>query len=254
MTRSPSKEAFTRLEQLFLRPEVDLRALSWLGLLLVLSGVGHAGVWLADGAPSLLGPVSWRKPIVFGLSSGVTTLSVGWMAGLLPATRWRARLSWIYAATMLLEIALIDAQRWRGVGSHFNLATPLDGAVFSLMGVLICVSVAAASAIGLRAARSPSVAPDDRVAAGAGVGLLLVGSLVGAVMSIAGTISGATGGGLMKLPHGIALHGLQLLPMLGWWLERRGLAAHRRAGWVKAAAAALVLLFGSTLLIAWRLS
>ena len=37
------------------------------GALLVLSGAFHAVVFLVDGG-SWEGPVSWRKPIVFGLS------------------------------------------------------------------------------------------------------------------------------------------------------------------------------------------
>lgn len=37
------------------------------GVLLLVSGLFHVVVWLANGAPSLQGPVTWRKPIEFGL-------------------------------------------------------------------------------------------------------------------------------------------------------------------------------------------
>lgn len=240
-------DALLRLREVFSRPDRDLRLLSWLGALLLLSGVAHAGAWLLDGAPSLLGPVSFRKPIAFGLSSGLTTLSVAWVAGLSPATRGRARWSALYAATMALEIGLIDLQFWRGVGSHYNTATPLDGAIFTAMGLLICASVAASAALGLGAARSGAPG-DDRAAASAGSALLLASSLVGAFMAASGAASGATSGGALKLPHAVALHGLQILPALGWWLARRGVPEARRALGVKATAAAIALLFAVTLL------
>jgi hypothetical protein len=41
----------------------------WCAALLVLSGLFHVGAFLADGGP-WEGPLSWRKPITFGLSSG----------------------------------------------------------------------------------------------------------------------------------------------------------------------------------------
>lgn len=240
-------DALLRLREVFSRPDRDLRLLAWLGALLLLSGVAHAGAWLADGAPSLLGPVSFRKPIAFGLSSGITTLSVAWVAGLSPATQSRARWAALYAATMALEIGLIDMQFWRGVGSHYNTTTPLDGAIFSAMGLLICASVVASCVLGSRAAAA-AAASDDRAAASAGTALLLASSLLGAFMAASGSASGATSGGALKLPHAVALHGLQILPALGWWLARRGMPEARRALLVKAAAAAITLLFSSALL------
>ena len=57
---------------------------------------------------------------------------------------------------MAIEIMLIDLQAWRGVGSHFNTTTVVDGAIFSLMGVVIMVSMIAATrlAIGATAAHT----------------------------------------------------------------------------------------------------
>ena len=49
--------------------------------LLLVSGVFHGFVFLVDGG-SWEGPVSWRKPIVFGLSFGVTLATLTWIVGL----------------------------------------------------------------------------------------------------------------------------------------------------------------------------
>jgi hypothetical protein len=63
-------------------------------------------VWLIDGG-SLSGPISWRKPILFGFSAGVTVLSMGWGVGKM--TRWLMDfpLLALFSAAMLVEVGLI---------------------------------------------------------------------------------------------------------------------------------------------------
>ena len=70
--------ALHRLRSLFGSTDPVVRMLTLAGLFLAATGAFHIGVWLVAGAPSLEGPVSWRKPIVFGLSGAVATFSVAW--------------------------------------------------------------------------------------------------------------------------------------------------------------------------------
>ena len=56
------------------------------GALLVASGLFHAMVYLVDGG-GWEGPLSWRKPIVFGLSFGLTVLTVTWFMSFLRPRR-----------------------------------------------------------------------------------------------------------------------------------------------------------------------
>ncbi len=51
------------------------RFLYLVGALLVSSGLFHLGVFLVDGGP-WAGPLSWRKPVTFGISFGLTALAV----------------------------------------------------------------------------------------------------------------------------------------------------------------------------------
>ena len=66
------------------------RALYVMGALLVAAGLGHVVVWLVDGG-AWAGPVSWRKPILFGLSLGMSALALGWVQG---AMRRRRFVGW----------------------------------------------------------------------------------------------------------------------------------------------------------------
>jgi hypothetical protein len=186
------------------------------GLLFLASGLFHAAIWLADGMPSLVGPVTWRKPMTFGFSTGVLFLSLAWVVGLLPQTRRLVRQVWLFTALLVVEVALIDMQQWRGVASHFNQSTPFDAAVFTTMGALI-VSASVLIAGWTRdlfrhtlPASMPSV-----FAARAGMLMLNLGNAIGLVMAVTQNVE-------LKPLHGLTLHVLQALPVAMWVLARVG--------------------------------
>jgi hypothetical protein len=66
------------------------RACYLIGAVLVISGLFHLGVF-AFGDRSWYGPLSWRKPATFGLSFGITLISITWVSSYLRlAERTRA--------------------------------------------------------------------------------------------------------------------------------------------------------------------
>ncbi len=69
------------------------RFLWWCGTLLLASGAVHAVVAAVDGGP-WWGAVSWRKPVVFGMSLGILAWSAVWVLRQLPVRRW----GWLPAA------------------------------------------------------------------------------------------------------------------------------------------------------------
>lgn len=242
MNTSPSlpRLALQRLRALFVHPEADVRVLMLLTAVMFASGVFHVGVWLLDGS-SLEGPVSWRKPISFGLSSGLLSLSIAWITALLPATNARAWWVRVYSASLFIEVALITMQRWRGVGSHFNVGTAFDTIVFALMGVLIMAVVVALVGLTVLLYRAADVSPDARAAGLFGLGLLHVASFVGVLIIVhgrmvlaaqAGVPGHIAGAGVLKVPHGIAMHALQVLPLLAFVLAWRGVPLAQRTRWV----------------------
>lgn len=228
------------------------------------TGLFHVLVWLAHGAPSLVGPVTWRKPIVFGLSIAVVTTSLAWVIGMLPDSRGLRRTTTAFIVCLTLELALIDMQQWRGVGSHFNNATVVDTLVFAAMGLLI-LGAAIISAIWTWQLCRPDVSrahatkantgsgtangPERLLAARAGMLLLGAGNLIGIGLSVWGSaIVRQTGappspiGPLadLKLAHAIALHGLQVLPIAALTLRRLAGGSTRALSLTRLAMAAYV--------------
>jgi hypothetical protein len=227
------------------------KALAMLGVVMVVSGIGHLPVWAVLGGP-WEGPVTWRKPILFGISGGLTALSLGWVWSLLPPRRGDVPLAAVTAWALFVEVLLIDLQRWRGVGSHFNRDTPLDSFLFDAMGALIvAVTLVIADLTRRLLARRPAVPADTLLAARAGMLLLLVSCLLGIWVGMHGETRMEAGldpvrlgaAGVPKFPHGVVIHAVQWLPVLAWAARHAGLAESVRCVLVAVAAT------GSTLFL-----
>jgi hypothetical protein len=220
-----------------------------IGALFLLSGLFHAGVLLVTGG-SLAGPISWRKPIIFGFSVGVTCLSIGWVLAFLPKHRL---IGWLLSGTLgisfLVEVFLIDMQQWRGVPSHFNYSTPFDAVVFNIMGTMIVLVEIVVVVVALWTFFSLKAPLSLAWAIRLGMVLLVVSQIFGNLIIANGIpqvldfqtgefiregvnsayIFGAAGS--MKVPHALTLHAIQVLPLLAFlllftnWSESRRLAA-----------------------------
>lgn len=221
------------------REEPRARPLFQLGILLVLSGLLHLGLWATWGGP-WEGPVTWRKPILFGLSGGLTSISLGWVWSQLPWRRGDRGLASVTAWALAIEVALIDLQRWRGVASHFNRDTPFDSILYDAMGGLILFVTFVAADLTVRLIRGPtSLEPSMQTAAVTGMILLVVSCGLGIWASVHGDLQVARGlppelfarAGVTKFPHGIAMHAIQWLPLLAWAMRRAGVPAALR-GWL----------------------
>jgi hypothetical protein len=212
------------------------RWLVLVGLALVASGLVHVGVWGVLGG-GWEGPVTWRKPILFGLSGGATCLSLGWVFARLPRRRGDVALANLTALALTIEVALIDLQRWRGVASHFNRATPLDGFLYDLMGGLILFVTVVTADLTLRSlGRQLPLPADMALALRAGLVFLLVSCLLGIVVGMHGEQQLTAGleperygvAGVPKFPHGIVIHAIQWLPLVAWAAGWAGIGPRRR--------------------------
>lgn len=212
------------------------RVLRVVGAALLLSGLLHLGVFWLDGS-AWAGPISFRKPVLFGVSGGLMALSLAWVLDALKGRTRRSAMLW--SGFIVVEVALITVQAWRRQWSHFNLATTLDLAIFSIMGALIIAAWLITLWWTRLVLRSDAMEPSTRAAVLGGLALLHLASVFGVFMSVRGSMVVATGGphpelfgaaGSMHLPHAIAIHGLQVMHA-AWWLSRSSRLVSVRALW-----------------------
>jgi hypothetical protein len=221
------------------------------GAVLLVSGLIHLGVLATDGG-SWEGPVSLRKAATFGLSFGLTLLTIVWVASFLRlGDRFRSILLGAFTVACAVETALVTLQAWRGVPSHFNLETTFDGLVARILAAGGFVLVAVIATFLLVSFRHHPALPNSlRIAIRIGFSLLFMSLVVGAVMIVKGmrlVFAGnpqaayATGGAL-KPTHAATMHAILVLPLLAWllsftdWSERRRVAVV----WLGAAGYALL--------------
>ncbi len=217
------------------------RFLYRVGALLVLSAVFHAGVLVATGG-SWEGDVSWRKPILFGESFGLTAIFLSWIMTFLPLGRaagWTLAL--MLGAANTFEVAWVSFQQWREVKSHFNSSTAFDQRLFDLAGAAIGVAGIVIVVVTVWAFARLRAPASLAWAIRAGLILLVAGQVFGALMIAEdGHTFGAAG--VMKVPHALSLHGLQVLPVLGWLVQFAPGSERRRVRIVQAGTGGYVLL------------
>jgi hypothetical protein len=227
-----------------------------LGAVLLASGAFHFGVLLVRGG-GWNGPLSWRKPTTFGISFGLTLITVTWVASYLTlGARRRGWLLGVFAADCVLEVAGITIQAWRRVPSHFNTETPGSTVIAMSLAVGGAVLIIVLGALAITAFRGRLDAePDMRRAVRAGFAFLVIGLATGAAMIAKGEVLIRTGhrqeaydtAGSLKWVHGVTLHAILVLPAAAALLTARGrpLAQRIRAvtvgTWIYGAATAGVL-------------
>jgi hypothetical protein len=231
----------------------------------------------------ITGAPAWLKPAKFALSTMIAAWS---FAFCIASTRiWQRvtrALDIALAAGLFIEIALIDVQAARGTTSHFNVATPLDGAVWAVMGVSILCIWLAMLLLTVVLFRQPYASPAWGWSLRLGMVLALIGTGSGGLMTVpnsqqlaeahvsgrlptvgAHTVGAPDGGpglpvtgwsadhGDLRVAHFLGMHGLQVLPLLAWWIGRRRFAGDDRTQvkLIFAIAASYLALFG---LILWQ--
>lgn len=197
-----------------------------MGTTLIASGLFHLTLLWVTGA-DWSGPLSLRKPGLFGVSAGVTVWSIVWVLTQCKPRQYDQRWATVLSGALLLEVGLITLQQWRGVPSHFNRATALDATIeLVMLGLILFVTVS----IAWLCSRSRRLLPMDEsrvIAIRAGLWLLLVSCGLGLMTTTMGEISIANGrppevwgkAGVLKYPHGAALHAIQTLPILSVLLQ-----------------------------------
>jgi hypothetical protein len=228
---------------------------------LVAAGLAQAAIWAVTGG-SAAGPLSWRKPVTFGLSFGMTTATLAAVAAYLPVRRRLGLLlSVLLCGSTTLEVAWVTLQHARGVPSHFNGTTPFDETLWWTAAISIGVTDLVMLIMTVAAfVRAHAPAP-MAWAIRAGLLSLLVAQLVGAWMIVHGNalvdagadpftrpMSTYGAAGAMKAAHAVPMHAVQVFVVLAWLLAHSGLSRRRQVALVVTAVAGYAGLFAVVLL------
>ena len=202
---------------------------------------------LVTGAPA------WVKPMKFAISITLYTGTLAWMLSFVEGHPRLVR--WIGGLTALgfaVEMVAIFIQAARGVRSHFNVGTPLDAILFGFMGWFVMViwlmNIATAVLLmrqkmdnrpfawALRLALLVTAVgsvlgflmtqptPDQFAALQAGETVNVLGAhSVGVEDGGPGLpfVGWSTEGGDVRPAHFVGLHALQIIPLLGIFINRR---------------------------------
>jgi hypothetical protein len=223
------------------------------GALLFVSGLTHLGILaIIDG--SWEGPLSLRKAVTFGLSFGLTLITIVWVAAFLRLSdRARSVLLGAFTVACAIETSLVSLQAWRCVPSHFNLETTLDGLVARSLaggGFALVLIIAALLFVAFRS--HPTVPVSLRIAIRIGLVTLFMSLVVGAMMIAKGMLLVFAGdpqaayatGGALKRTHAVTMHAILVLPLLAWLLSFADWSERRRVGVVLLGAAGYALVAG----------
>ena len=106
--------------------------------LLMLAALAGAAIGLVLDPRLVTGAPAWLKPAKFASSTAIYAFTLAWMFTHLDGwTRVKRWVGWITAIVFVVEVAIIDVQAARGVTSHFNVGTAVDGVLFTVMGSAI---------------------------------------------------------------------------------------------------------------------
>jgi len=201
----------------------------------------------------ITGAPAWLKPAKFATSIAIYCLTLAWIFTWLPGwVRLRRYVGWATALALVTEMVIIGLQAGRGTTSHFNIATPFDGALWQIMGAVIVAQTVTTVAVAMALWRERFA---DRALGWAlrlGMTLTIVGAFSGGLMARpttqqltaaaagtpmtilgAHTVGAPDGGpglpgtgwsishGDLRIAHFAGLHAMQILPLIALGLRRR---------------------------------
>lgn len=170
-------------------------------------------------------PIGWRKPILFGISTGSTLLSLAWVISKSPPRRpW---LPWILAGSSVIEVLIITVQTWRSVPAHFNQGAAFDQALGFTVDLLLVILSVAIFVLWRRTFKGLMADLDYAKAIRWGMAFLVLSCGFGFALVAYGMMRLGSGqapdiighAGVPKFVHGIVVHALQVLPAWVWMLR-----------------------------------
>ena len=183
----------------------------------------------------LLGESVWLKPTKFAISIAIYCVTIALLLSSYPySDKLKKWLSNIIGWVLILEIPLVMIQAGRGVRSHFNTSTAIDGMIFGWMGILILINTLVLFML-MFTAFFKKLDTSNLMQRAIQFGWLgmIVSIVAGQIMisNMAHSVGVADGGagvpithwstegGDWRAVHFLGMHGIQVLPLLAYFLE-----------------------------------
>lgn len=210
--------------------------LFWFGLVCLAGGI-ICTVLSFTTTQQVLGINAFIKPVKFCLSIWVFCWTMAWFLPLLNRPQAVTLYAWVTVFVMTFELAVIIGQAAQGKLSHFNITSPFDGVLFSLMGLAITTFTIWTGYIGyLFFISNPAHVPLAYLwGIRLGIVLFVIFAFEGGMMAarLAHTVGAPDGGpglpginwstryGDLRVAHFFGMHALQLLPLFGYYVARQ---------------------------------
>ncbi|WP_111682589.1 hypothetical protein [Winogradskyella tangerina] len=185
----------------------------------------------------LMGINVWIKPLKFFISTAVYTLTVGYLVTLYPFSNLKKHIIRnLVAWTLLFELVIITIQAARGVQSHFNTSSALNGSLFSAMGILIAINVLIMVWLAIETLRVKLKTPRAIQWAIFLAWIISIfsswvgGQMIAQMAHNVGVTDGGVGlpllnwstvAGDLRVAHFFGLHSLQILPLFALVIHRK---------------------------------
>ncbi|MFK8078997.1 MAG: hypothetical protein AB8B97_01815 [Granulosicoccus sp.] len=184
----------------------------------------------------------WHKPAKFALSFIVHFATLAMVVSALSVENRNCRFivlaAGVMAVAFLCEMTYIIFQSAQAEHSHFNYSTPFHETMYALMGVGAVLLISMPVVIAWVVRRDSTIGPATRTAIwwGALTSFFLTTITAGYLSSQGGHFVGipddpsrvlpivgwSTEVGDLRPAHFLSLHALQILPLVGLWIDRRG--------------------------------
>lgn len=184
----------------------------------------------------ILGINRWIKPMKFFVSIAIfvwtTAVYLYFLKGYEKSARF---ISWNVISIFVVEMIIIVTQAARGTTSHFNISTPLDAMLFSIMGLSIALNTLIAVYLLYLYFKAEIDLPRSLLwGMRLGIVLFLASCIEGGYMSSqighsVGIADGGKGlpgvnwsteGGDLRVAHFIGMHAFQAVPFFAYTLEK----------------------------------
>lgn len=209
--------------------------LFWFGVLTAL-GACITTVLMLVTQRQISGVNAYLKPTKFYISIAIFSFTMAYFTQFLTAESHVLAYSWGMAICLGFELLAITFQAARGKRSHFNVDSPFDGIVFTLMGIMIVIAMVWTAYMGYRFFVQPEFAIDMTLVWGIRLGIIIsvIFAFQGGYMAskLRHTVGADDGGdglpfvnwskqhGDLRVAHFLGIHALQAIPLFGAFIAQ----------------------------------